>query len=280
MSSTNEEKKLQFTFSKVKKSTNLSTQATSAKLAFETKQTVTSFKSKHRHSSDDDDKSEDEKDFLTEIENKKLKSTNSAKNVEKKAPIIPLISSKRSAEDMSAIKALIEDAKQNKGERVKNENLKIEMKDEDEDAKAVVISEPNYEEVNIEDFGLACLKGMGWSEKDGIGKTNKKVVKLTDIEVRPRGLGLGASWSTKKSNGEANGTSRNDDDGLSYIKGAYLQIINGKHDSEYAQLVSFDDGLNRILVKLANSNETVSVLQTCTRLVTRSEYDKRMSYKK
>jgi hypothetical protein len=49
--------------------------------------------------------------------------------------------------------------------------------------------------IELEDFGLACLRGMGWNEEEGIGKRYKKNVKLSDIQVRqkprPRGLGLG-----------------------------------------------------------------------------------------
>ncbi len=44
--------------------------------------------------------------------------------------------------------------------------------------------------IELEDFGLACLRGMGWNEKEAFGKTNKKNVKISDIEVRPSGLGL------------------------------------------------------------------------------------------
>ena len=51
---------------------------------------------------------------------------------------------------------------------------------------------------------------MGCSEKEGIGKTNKQVVKMNYIELRPRDLGLGASFGNKKKNADESG--QNEDD--------------------------------------------------------------------
>lgn len=34
----------------------------------------------------------------------------------------------------------------------------------------------NYDSVPIEAFGLALLRGCGWQEGEGIGKTNKRYV--------------------------------------------------------------------------------------------------------
>ena len=109
---------------------------------------------------------------------------------------------------------------------------------------------------------------MGWNEKEGIGKTNKQNVKISDIEVRPRGLGLGVAFNKKK---DKQIDEENIEDRLSYVKGAFLEILVGKHANKYAQLVSFDDGLGKIIVKLVDDNETLSVLQVCTRLVSKSE---------
>jgi hypothetical protein len=61
---------------------------------------------------------------------------------------------------------------------------------------------------------------------------------------------------------------------LRYSKGAYIQVISGKNMDEYGQISSFDDGLNRIIVKLASTDETVSLLQACTRLVSKSDFRK------
>ena len=46
----------------------------------------------------------------------------------------------------------------------------------------------------------------------------------------------------------------NIEDRLSYVNGAFLEILVGKHANKYAQLVSFDDGLGKIIVKLVDDN--------------------------
>ncbi len=120
---------------------------------------------------------------------------------------------------------------------------------------------------------MAALRGMGWNEKTGIGLTNKRSADLFIPQVRPKGLGLGAGLSNKKHRpGEDEERSSNQENSLKYVKGAYLQILSGKHQDEYGQLVSFDDGLNRILIKLHDSQETISILQSLTRLVSKSDY--------
>ena len=253
----NEEKKFTFAFSKVKK------------LGIKTTSVLVEKKpsKKSKYSSDSDKSSEDEIDLITEISGRKVKSTKPRE--EKKLPVIELKGSKRSAEDMDAIKALIEQATNKKILKKNESNFKIEIGEEKNEEEEIPPEDPDYEQVQLEDFGLACLRGMGWSEKEGIGKTNKQVVKMNDIELRPRGLGLGASFGNKKKNTDEVGQNE-DDEKLVYAKGAYLEILSGKHANQFAQLVSFDDGLNRIMVKILDSNETFSVLQSATRLVNKS----------
>ncbi|NXY91639.1 GPKOW protein, partial [Alcedo cyanopectus] len=50
----------------------------------------------------------------------------------------------------------------------------------------------DYAAVPVAAFGLAMLRGMGWSQGEGIGRTFKQVVKPLEHRLRPRGLGLGA----------------------------------------------------------------------------------------
>jgi hypothetical protein len=121
---------------------------------------------------------------------------------------------------------------------------------------------------------MAALRGMGWTEKTGIGLTNKRNADLFVPEVRPKGLGLGAGVSSAKKSKlhQDEAQKKPEDPSLKYAKGAYVQILSGKHEDAYGQLVSFDDGLNRIMVKLHESQDTVSILQNLTRLVSKSDY--------
>ncbi|NXE44097.1 GPKOW protein, partial [Ptilorrhoa leucosticta] len=62
--------------------------------------------------------------------------------------------------------------------------------------KAVATGPPptfqDYEAVPVGQFGLAMLRGMGWSQDQGIGRTFPRVVPPLEHRPRPRGLGLGA----------------------------------------------------------------------------------------
>uniref|UniRef100_A0A8C3NC65 G-patch domain and KOW motifs-containing protein n=1 Tax=Geospiza parvula TaxID=87175 RepID=A0A8C3NC65_GEOPR len=50
----------------------------------------------------------------------------------------------------------------------------------------------DYEAVPVGQFGLAMLRGMGWTQGQGIGRTFPRVVPPLEQRPRPRGLGLGA----------------------------------------------------------------------------------------
>ena len=114
---------------------------------------------------------------------------------------------------------------------------------------------------------------MGWSEKSGIGLSNKGTSAVFEPMLRPKGLGLGAGASSKKPQDASKNNA--DEENLSYKKGAYVKVLSGKNRDDYGKLVSFDDGLNRILVKMGSGEDegkTVSLLQNLTQLVTRGEY--------
>ena len=178
-------------------------------------------------------------------------------------------------DDLAAINALIADSKEKKIDKDKVD-LKIPL-DEIQTLEEKKVEEPDYERIDLEKFGMAALRGMGWSEKSGMGLTNKRSIPVYEPELRPKGLGLGAGSNKKPRPGESgatdSGTSQESStSSLKYVKGAYVQILNGKRLNEYGQIVSFDDGLNRILVKLASDDTTISLIQNYTRLLTKTEY--------
>jgi len=67
----------------------------------------------------------------------------------------------------------------------------------DEDLMGDEPDADDYEEVPIEAFGAAMLRGMGWAPGVGVGRTNKLVVPEVDLNAGHNGrLGLGADAST------------------------------------------------------------------------------------
>lgn len=181
--------------------------------------------------------------------------------------------------DLNAIQALIKQSKEAKDQDSKDTALKIPLdaEEENEKKKQKVVDLPDYESVDLEKFGMAALRGMGWSEKTGIGLTNKGPASVFQPELRPKGMGLGAGASKQPQNNSNNNNNiTSEGANLIYAKDACVQITHrgSRHDREYGVLVSFDDGLNRIMVKLHESGETISLLQQLTRLVTKSDYRK------
>jgi G patch domain/KOW motif-containing protein len=55
------------------------------------------------------------------------------------------------------------------------------------------VEQTAYEEMPVEEFGKALLRGMGWKEGEGIGKSNKVDAPVIQYIPRPERLGLGAA---------------------------------------------------------------------------------------
>ena len=115
--------------------------------------------------------------------------------------------------------------------------------------------------------------------------------------VRPKGLGLGADLTIIK-NLQAKNNKSDDGHDLKLVKNAYVQIIMGKDQGKYGQVIicfiilsttkqylstyfnlfiffkieSFDDD-DRIIVKLALDRTSVSINGSLIRLVSKTEYD-------
>ena len=111
---------------------------------------------------------------------------------------------------------------------------------------------------------------MGWSEKTGIGRTNKRIAQQVEVEIRPKGMGLGLGGKKPKS-GNSENIEKSDNE---YKKGTYIKIINGKYKHEIGKIISFDDGLNRLNIKLDSTDEIVNTVQNFTRLLNKEEIEK------
>jgi G patch domain/KOW motif-containing protein len=179
-----------------------------------------------------------------------------------------------------------------------------EIKDEKEKFKKDMDSRPMelepeaYESMPVEEFGKALLRGMGWKEGEGIGKTNKVDAKVIQYVPRPERLGLGAQPkqnaelpesgkrrkiakpgeqpNAKNVSYEQNVTADGKvkhyvdvDQGLvakaqlEYRTGALVGIVEGVHEGMMGKLTKQTLERDRIVVKLGSGEEvTVKTKQT------------------
>ena len=165
-----------------------------------------------------------------------------------------------------------------------NDHLTVRMVEDDEQIlfEKDVESRPEtstlaeYDSIPVEGFGMGMLRGMGFKKAEGIGGFKKAAIECIEPEIRPKGLGLGASRSNKdttKSHGNA-------EEDLVLAKGAYVFIERGsrqdKDIDQYGTRYGQVDGLNeetaRVVVKLALGGMTFSLSENILRVVPKSEY--------
>ena len=128
----------------------------------------------------------------------------------------------------------------------------------------------DYENVPIEQFGMAMLRGMGFKEGEGIGGFKKEVVPIFDPQVRPKGLGLGASRPKKDQKVAKEGEEK-----LELKKGAHVKIESGVNKGLYGEVEGLDEENGRVIVKLALSKSTTSVSENIIELVSKAEFKER-----
>ncbi|TKS76868.1 G patch domain and KOW motifs-containing protein [Collichthys lucidus] len=202
--------------------------------------------------------------------------------------------------DSQAVKELIEDSRrqleewQNGPQSERNLNLSIplllqnKVPDGFEDGDQVKVdlrpessTEADYESVPVEAYGLAMLKGMGWSKTEGIGRTFKQDVKPIEHQLRPKGLGLGADRSaikdlepSKHKRPPKPGEERAKEEELVMGPGGCVLVESGAHKDLYGKIEGVDPDNARVMVKLAIGSKTVTVSQYAIKLVGRKEYEK------
>ncbi|KAM9324910.1 G-patch domain and KOW motifs-containing protein [Gastrophryne carolinensis] len=137
----------------------------------------------------------------------------------------------------------------------------------------------NYDQVPVEQYGMAMLRGMGWKEGEGIGKTFKQDIKPLEQKLRPKGLGLGADRSAlqelepqKPRKPLKPGDEQEESKGLG--PGSAVLIQNGAHKDLYGKVEGIDADNCRAMVKLAIGGKVVTVSQFALKLVSSAEYTK------
>ncbi|XP_056001685.1 G-patch domain and KOW motifs-containing protein-like [Ostrea edulis] len=229
-------------------------------------------------------------DFVISVDNKIIKGTKPEKEEKKKEYVIPLIkrikwrkgdnSAKEDADEEEAVKEIIADAAK-KNEtweehgKVDNSDIAIPLLMQNKvpegfetDEKLDVSLRPSepeeadYEEVPIEHYGMAMLRGMGWKEGEGIGKNKKNVVAPVAI-LRPKGLGLGADLSEAKQTqwkGE-NNLKDKEDEALTMKKGVYCVLTKGSNRDLYGVVIK-QKSFNRYNVHFLYLGLSQSQLET------------------
>ncbi|KAJ8920323.1 hypothetical protein NQ315_011985 [Exocentrus adspersus] len=143
---------------------------------------------------------------------------------------------------------------------VKEDKLVIEGEEEP--------TQEDYENVPISDYGMAMLRGMGWKEGMGIGKTASKAAVAVTPELRPKGLGLGATRVIKTEE------PARDKEGNALIlkKGCYAKFTMGSRKGDYCEVLGLDDEAGRVIVRTSLKGDTLTVNEFLIVPVTKEEY--------
>ncbi|KAM4018985.1 G-patch domain and KOW motifs-containing protein [Anomaloglossus baeobatrachus] len=252
----------------------------------------------------------EEKDYVLAAEGKELLGTKPVQ--EAKPLVIPLIQknrwsqlSKEKAENggtqteldpvlSQAVQELIEESRKKEQEDPEGDEtvsipllMQNKVPDGYEDGDKVNVSlrpesaeAADYEVVPVEQYGMAMLRGMGWKEGEGIGKTFKQDVKPLEQKLRPKGLGLGADRSAisdlepQKPRRPLKPGDKPEEEAKGLGTGSAVLIQSGAHRELYGKVEGLDADNCRAMVKLAIGGKIVTVSQFALRLVGSAEYNK------
>lgn len=123
----------------------------------------------------------------------------------------------------------------------------------------------DYEAIPVQDFGMAMLRGMGWTP-------NKDQSKYKQPELRPKGLGLGADKVIAENQKKKSKEGKEEE--LYIVKNSYVKITTGKYSGYYGKVVSLDEDNGRVVVDITIKKETVSFSEFMLHPVTKAEFDK------
>ncbi|CAH1970715.1 unnamed protein product [Acanthoscelides obtectus] len=178
--------------------------------------------------------------------------------------------------DELAARELLNDAKKKLEQENDPEGKVLVLPTKEDKLKLEGEPEPtleDYENIPISDYGLAMLRGMGWKEGTGIGKKPVKTNLAKPPDVRPKGLGLGATRVIQEEKSKDKAV---DKDGKELIlkKGAFAKIIAGPNKGSYCKVLGLDDEAARVIVKTALKETVLSLNEFMVVLVSEEEYNR------
>ncbi|XP_068280816.1 G-patch domain and KOW motifs-containing protein isoform X2 [Nyctibius grandis] len=165
-----------------------------------------------------------------------------------------------SSVEAQAVEELLREARQSQQGAAGDPGLPISIPLQDRDGAPRPQPGPqDYEAVPVAAFGLAVLRGMGWSQGEGIGRTFKRVVKPLEHRLRPRGLGLGAE--VPPPNGPPNPPRGGGGEGGGLAVGDSVRVEAGPHRGMDGKVEGLDPETARAVVRLALGGQAVTVSQ-------------------
>lgn len=176
----------------------------------------------------------------------------------------------------------------------------------DADTLGDVSTLDDYDDMPVECFGQAMLRGMGWKPGMGVGKTNKKAVDPVEFIPRSSGRGLGADGIKavemleskpkrrlrpgekhkvevelpRDADGRIRHTRRvgevlEEKEYLDLKVGSKCLVVSGRHKGLYGKAVSLQIDPPRVILRLAISEQNVDVAQAAIQVVPRREYEQK-----
>ncbi|XP_045125386.1 G-patch domain and KOW motifs-containing protein-like isoform X2 [Portunus trituberculatus] len=125
----------------------------------------------------------------------------------------------------------------------------------------------DYDEIAVESFGAAILRGMGWKKSEGIGGREKKVIDIIDPSTKTLGSSEGKQTTTQKKEGEELGE---DEEELPVVKGAYVFLHSGRHRGTYGVVEVVDE--DHVLIRAAVGQAVLREVEGNLRVATQKEY--------
>ncbi|XP_051499937.1 LOW QUALITY PROTEIN: G-patch domain and KOW motifs-containing protein [Apus apus] len=175
--------------------------------------------------------------------------------------------------EAQAVQELLQEVRQSQEQGDHGPPISIPLRLQEKDVIPQAQPGPqDYEAVPVEAFGLAMLRGMGWKQGEGIGRTFKQVVKPLETKLRPRGLGLGADpqpppgppksgEEPPKSRGAPPRGGEKDTEGGGLVVGATVCILAGPHRDMYGKVEGLDPETARAVVRLLLGGQAVTISQ-------------------